>query len=218
MMISIDHKFDLNLYTQAFTHKSFDPARNYEILEFYGDSIIAATVVEYLFHRYSLDFNQGELSILKNQIVSTHYLAKFAQYFEFQQFIRMHPTHTKPHLNVLEDCFEAFTAVIALDLSYQNAKDFVYFCIDHLVNYSSLIHHNRNYKDMILHHFQRQNWALPIYEIDTELGNYSKKTFIVNLYRYDQETKQRMMLASGIGKTKKEAEMNASYNAVKLIV
>lgn len=202
---------NIDIYMQSFTHKSFHPTVNYEILEFYGDSIVSAMVVEYLFHRYRNEFNQGQLTIIKNKIVSTHFLAKFAKYFHFEKYIRINKyCHFIQMNKLLEDCFEAFIAAISLDIDYNTAKQFVYFCINNLVNYASLIYENYNYKELILHHFQSKKWSEPIYKLDMELGNYSKKTFIINLYKKDE------FICDGIGKTKKEAEMNASYNALIL--
>ena len=235
---------NISRYQQAFTHKSYvyqkknkdiykyftNPNENivdfqtesYETLEFYGDSIIAAATVEYLFKRYP-EFGEGELTKLKNKIVSSNFLANFARYYKFQPFILLSNSieniYSRNTDKILEDCFEAFVAAIALDIEYSVARKFVMNSIDSLVNFGQLLYLNENYKDRILNFFQLQGWNFPKYEIDIQLGPQNKKSFVVNLilnYK-NKETKKWItkIICKGIGKTKKMAEMNASYNALR---
>ena len=232
---------DITLYQQAFTHKSYTQNKNqenlyknfvdvnenivwfqpksYETLEFYGDSIIASSAVEYLFKRYP-QFEEGELTKLKNKIVSSDFLSNFAKYYGFQTLVLLSNSieniYGRDSNRILEDCFEAFTAAIALDINYSVSRKFVMNSMDNLINFSKLLYINENYKDRILNFFQLQGWNYPKYEIDMQLGPQNKKTFVVNLL-LDYKNKNKWInkiICKGIGKTKKSAEMNASYNAL----
>lgn len=234
---------DITTYQKAFVHKSYiirdnsvqsfntryglkndqvEPqTKSYDTYEFYGDSIVAISTVEYLFERYT-DFNEGELTKLKNMIVSSEYLANFSRYYNLGKFVlisnlveNMFGRNTN---NILEDIFEAFVASIAIDVGFLEAKQFVKNTIDILVDFSKLLFVNTNYKDRILNFFQIKGWRYPKYKIIMELGPQNKKTFVVQLLinYYNQKRGKNVIktICSGVGKNKKLAEMNASYNAL----
>ena len=223
---------NLTLYRQAFTHKSYMikgnhaivhddcyvplQPHNYESLEFYGDSIVCAATVEYLYHRYNDNLSEGELTKLKNKIVSSPYLAHFSRCLSIGKFMLlseyMENMYGRDLDRFLEDCFESFVAAISLDISYSAAMRFIVYCIDNFVDFAHLLHFDSNYKDIILNYFQLQGWSHPQYTVDTELGPQRHKSFIVNVIR---STPSYEVIAQGIGKTKKLAEMNASFNALK---
>ena len=232
---------NIELYQQSFTHKSYvnnkcnvllqhysivqqtnqehkvlltSQPKSYEKLEFYGDSIVAAATVEYLYKRYGEQFDEGQLTKLKNRIVSSTYLAKFAKYFGFSQWIVLsvyvETLYGRSLTRILEDCFEAFIGAISLDVDYGTAKEFMRFCIDNLVDFGKLLSVNDNYKDIVLNNFQIRGWNHPKYEVDTELGPQHRKSFVVNIIK----SNPKEIVCQGVGKTKKEAEMDASYNAL----
>ena len=210
----------LEIYQRAFVHNSFLKNTNYksyEILEFYGDSVISVVTVQYLFERYGEVLDEGKLSKIKNKIVSTKYLSSFAKYFGLDQFILLSSylenLEARTNNKIIEDVFEALIAAIAVDLGFSAAKTFFMFCLENLVNYAHILHVNDNYKDRVLNYFQLHGWSHPQYEIDTELGFYHHKTFVVSLLK--NADGQSVVICTGVGKTKKQAEMDASFNALK---
>jgi len=234
---------NIEKYQQAFVHKTYvkDSIRNlldkvllledsivdlqpnsYETLEFYGDSIVSASTVEYLFNRFP-SFNEGDMTKLKINIISVDYLSKFARYYGFNKFLLLGDTleniYGRDKDSILEDTFEAFVAAISLDIDYNTAKKFVVSTIDKCVNFTELIHTNKNYKHRILNFFQISGWNFPKYEVDVQLGPPIKRTYVVKLlknYKDNRNTWVKEEICKGIGKTKKDAEMNASYNALKM--
>src|SRR5690348_5992360 len=70
---------DRQLLGQALTHHSVLAAdaslESYDRLEFLGDALIGAAVVEYLFQTYP-QASEGELTALKSEIVSRRVLAR----------------------------------------------------------------------------------------------------------------------------------------------
>lgn len=102
----------MTLYDQAFTHKSANPDRNYEVLELLGDSTVNKAIVWYLSRRFpQLDCPAGVKVIarLKINLVSKKTLADFGLKLGLWPYIsateEFRETKMKP---MLEDCFEAF--------------------------------------------------------------------------------------------------------------
>ena len=244
---------NIDIYQKSFVHKSYvernqlitttlkqyyrysnplllleTQPESYECLEFFGDSIVSAATVEYLYLRYADTYDEGSLTKLKNKLVSSSYLSKFAKYFQLNQWLvlsnQMENLYGRNVDRLLEDVFESFVATISLDINYQVAKEFVVFCLENLVDFAQLISSDENYKDRILNQFQLHGLNYPQYSVDTELGPQNKKTFVVNIFSNNASSKSSDMggssivsIASGVGKTKKEAEMNASFNALQKI-
>jgi len=233
---------DIKKYHKAFTHKSYVKDTTFaflenlielkkdvvdfqdscnETLEFYGDSIVCSTTVEYLFLRYP-EFDEGMLTKLKTNIVSRDYLAKFARFHGFQKYIlmsnHMENIHGRDTDKILEDCFESFIGALALDLGYLTAKQFIIESIENCVNFSDLLFFNQNYKDRVLNYFQKNGWNFPKYEVLSQLGPPNKRTFVVNILKnYKVGNKWvKEIVCKGIGETKKEAEQNSSMNALKI--
>lgn len=196
---------EIGLYQKAFRHKS-SSKNNYELLEFYGDSIICLFTTQYLFHRYSPHYDEGILTTLRNTLVSTKYLIKFALHFEMNKYIVA--KNVKFKKSMIEDCFESFIAALFMDAGSEKTKQFIKYCLDNLVNYGKLLATNTNYKDRVLNYFQTNKWGNPKYQLVSELGS-SSKTFVVSILKKNKH------LNYGVGKTKKEAEMHASYLALK---
>ena len=233
---------DIKKYHKAFTHKSYIKDTtfafldniiklkegvvdfqdtNNETLEFYGDSIVCSTTVEYLFLRYP-EFDEGMLTKLKTNIVSRDYLAKFARFHGFKKFIllsnHMEDIHGRESDRLMEDCFESFIGAIALDLGYLTAKQFIIESIENCVNFSDLLFFNQNYKDRVLNYFQRNSWNFPKYEILSQLGPPNHRTFVVNILKNYKNGNRwiKEVVCTGIGNTKRAAEQNASLNALKI--
>lgn len=64
-----------DLFKEAFTHKSLSQDKNFERLEFLGDSILGAKITELLYAMYS-DVDEGSLSRWKSALVSQETLAE----------------------------------------------------------------------------------------------------------------------------------------------
>lgn len=113
------HNFQL-----AFTHKSFDPKNNYELLEFIGDGILGACIVFYIHERFPRIRSVKWLTRLKHNLSSKRTLARlsldqgFREYIrygdEMQQIIDETPDLMRNfrYLTMLEDVMEAFFGVV----------------------------------------------------------------------------------------------------------
>lgn len=108
------------LYEQAFTSKTYDPEKNYEVLEFIGDPNISAVFCRYLVERFpQLNCSNGIrfLNKLKLNYISGKTFAQIAEENGFWPFINAAAEEKRNYKEkLLEDVFEAFMAVTLLVL------------------------------------------------------------------------------------------------------
>jgi dsRNA-specific ribonuclease len=104
----------IKIFEQAFTHKSFNPLCNYEVLEFQGDTIVNYCTVEYLSKRFpELTADDGHgvstLARLKINMVSKAVFSKCAESMGFAEHIASNMYVRKENMkSLLEDTLEAF--------------------------------------------------------------------------------------------------------------
>jgi ribonuclease-3 len=106
-------EIDAELLTLALTHSSFayeKGGQDNERLEFLGDSILGYLVAVSVFNDHSL-LAEGELTKLKNAVVSAQALATAAQKLDLGKHLRLgkgeEQTEGRKKINVLADALEA---------------------------------------------------------------------------------------------------------------
>lgn len=72
----------------AFTHSSYDPEKNYEMYEYFGDPIINEFVPWYIHHRFPRIKSIKWLTRIKHNLISKRYLAQLARAQGLERFIR----------------------------------------------------------------------------------------------------------------------------------
>ena len=89
-----------------------------ERLEFLGDSVLGWIVSEWLFHHYP-DFTEGQLSSLKNHLVSAKHLLAAAQKLDLGSVLRLgkgeESAGGRAKQRLLVNAFEAVLAAVYLD-------------------------------------------------------------------------------------------------------
>lgn len=89
-----------------------------ERLEFLGDSVLGWLVSEYLFQRFRL-FNEGQLSLLKNHLVSSGHLQYAARRLQLGDFLQLgkgeESAGGRSKQRLLVNTFEAVLAALYLD-------------------------------------------------------------------------------------------------------
>jgi len=230
---------NMDTYQRAFTHKSYCISKcnevpivskllhgqigyqdnHYERLEFLGDSILSTVAVKYIYDRFT-DCMEGELTRIKSHIVSGMYLSQFAKQFGFNKFILMSNStencYGRDNIGYLEDVYEAFVGALSIDMGIDIAKKFVLYSLDNYVNYAQILRVNTNYKDRILTYFQKCGWSHPTYTVISHIGTSDKRTFIVTINKMITRGGHGTPVCEGHGHTIKDAQQNASYNALKL--
>jgi len=126
---------DINLLNQAFTFgvnpygyqvKHLD---SYERLEFLGDDVLELCINKILMENYP-DYNEGQLTRLKQSIVSNENIAKYSKKLELDKMTELTPSTTKR----LADIFEALLGAIFVDGKDDGFKNAYKFIQDNFAN------------------------------------------------------------------------------------
>ncbi|MCX6345847.1 MAG: ribonuclease III [Armatimonadetes bacterium] len=215
--LQVDIK-DYALLHQALTHRSFlgesAEAMSNERLEFLGDSVLGVVVAEYLFSQFS-DRSEGELAKAKAVAVSEPVLAESAKNLGMQEMILMSggedASGGRHRLSILADAFEALIAVIYLDCGLEATRQFILRALESILQDIERKEHIRDYKTLLQEYTQGLFKKAPLYVVIAENGADHDKTFSIEAMLDD------ILLGSGEGKSKKQAEQAAALQALENI-
>ena len=212
---------DIELLNQAFIHTSYtnenglDEKLSYEKLEFYGDAVLKLSVSEFLYNHFD-DYNEGELTKLRAQIVSDENIFNYAKILEFEKLIILGNNEKKQggakKESILACAFEALLGAIFInykDKGYKKAKEFLeQNFIDDILAIQKKIKY-LNPKAILQEYTQGINHKLPEYILVNEVGKAHNKEFFVEV-KFNDET-----IGSGSAKSIKKAQSEAAMNALK---
>lgn len=202
---------------KALTHTSYfaqkSDINHFQRLEFLGDSVLNLTVSDFLYNKFPF-FSEGKLSKLKSTIISQKFLAHIAESISLDKNIifgkSVDLSKGRGKFSILADCMESCLGAIYLDGGLKPCKKIIIKLISNkniefLIDYSII----RNYKTFLQEITQKKFNTLPKYKLSQEDGLDHKKIFFINVIINDN------IFGEGIGKSKKEAEQNAAYHALK---
>ena len=184
----IDYRFaDAALLQDALTHRSVGP-KNYERLEFLGDSILNLVVSQRLYERYP-DVDEGGLSRMRARIVRGKTLAEVAARLDLGKQIRLGQGEMKSggfrRSSILADALEALLGAILLDGGYPACQlvigSLFYPLIDALPPADSL----KDAKTLLQEWLQARGKGLPEYRLVKEQGADHSKSFHVECHLGD---------------------------------
>src|SRR5215472_12887570 len=122
---------DHALLLRAITHHSCctETGDSYDTLEFLGDAIISAHVVEYIY-RSLPTATEGEMTALKSEVVSRRMLARVGQELGLFPFIRVNIANLRTFNerysdSLCADVLEALVGAIHIDQGPDSARSFV---------------------------------------------------------------------------------------------
>lgn len=205
----------VSLYRTAFTHKSASLTLNNgnkinnERLEYLGDAVLGAIVAEFLFRKYD-GCDEGFMTKLRARIVKRKQLDSTAIKMGIPMMISStsHPANTAKHL--YGNALEALIGAIYLDRGFSKAK--IFFrkrMVQKHIDLSKLAEKDSDYKSQIIEWAQKNKQDV-VFE-STEEGKDIIPQFLSKLRHGDD------LLGTGRGQSKKEAEQQASRNALKSI-
>ncbi|MFM5905634.1 MAG: ribonuclease III [Micrococcales bacterium] len=205
------------LLEQALTHRSFAYENggipNNERLEFLGDSVLGFVVTEHIFHTHT-DLSEGELTKLKNSVVSEKALAHVARQLELGQFLRLgkgeEQTGGRDKASLLADAVEAILGAVLVSKGLPVAASLVERFIFPLLSDPDALRQASDPKTRLLEVAQAKKLGSVSYQISFE-GPDHDRIFSARLYLADK------MVSSATGKTKKAAETEAAIRALELI-
>ena len=212
------HADDLTLYHRALTHRSclrdpsIDVDQSNERLEYIGDAFLDLLVGVDLYEHFPEE-NEGFLSRMRARLVSETPLANAARRCDLGQFLRLSPNaernggRKKP--SILSDAFEAFVGALYLDRGHDAAAQFARRYLLDPADLDALVHRNRNYKSLLQEQLQGAGRPLPTYSVIDRTGPDHDATFVVEV------AVDGTVLGKGRAGSKKKAEQDAAYEAIK---
>ena len=244
---------NLKLYQLAFTHKSYLKRilqnRNLDVqidkepgvlelqedsnerLEFLGDQITNSIIVYFLYRTYPTE-QEGFLTKLKTNLISTQFYARFARYLGLARFLII-SKHVEEQGNgrnnekILENVFESFMGALFEDFSnipsvytqklglisgpgYEVCEKLVVPMLQKLIDFDDIVQNDTNYKDILLRFYQATFQIVPRYVEISAAGPPNNRIFTMGVYDKDGN-----VVGRGIGNSKKKAEQLSSQDALK---
>jgi ribonuclease III len=210
---------DRSLLQRAVTHHSCCPATairdSYDTLEFLGDAIIAAHVVEYIYRTFP-EASEGEMTALKSEVVSRRVLARIGQTLGLFPYIRvdvanLRTFNERSRDSLCADVLEAIIGAIHIDRGPETARDFIARTI--LPEIPRLSQHSldTNPKGRLQKIVLQRSGSLPRYRVLEQGGSNNNRVFTVGVYE------RELLLGLGKASSIKEAGRLAARNALELL-
>ena len=203
------------LLETALTHTSYayeKKKQSNEKLEFLGDSILEFVSSEYIFHNYP-KLKEGEMTKVRASVVCEKSLHEIAKMHNFSDFLylgkseRISQKEVRPA--IMADSVEAVIAAIFLDGGLEPAKEFIIKNLAKPIENATKHIGQKDYKTVLQEILQKNGNVDIEYEIIDEQGPDHEKLFTAEVKVDDK------VLATGEGKSKKLAEMQAAQKALE---
>lgn len=216
LMEKIGYEFrDESLFTHALTHSSFSNENKMpkfsdnERLEFLGDAVLELVSSDFLYKNYE-NYTEGEMSKLRAALVCEPALADVSKSLGIPEFVRMsigeEKTGGRELKSITSDALEAVIGAIYLDGGIEPAREFILKFILTDIEERKLFHDS---KTVLQEKIQGRNLGQLSYVETEESGPDHNKTFCINALLNGK------IIGRGTGHSKKAAEQEAAYNALK---
>ncbi len=205
------------LLINALTHTSYANEHRHkgmkdnERLEFLGDAVLELLSSEYLFMNMQ-EMPEGKMTKLRASLVCEPTLASDAKSFGLEEFLYLgkgeNETGGRSRDSIISDAFEALIGAIYIDGGLESARKFVLrFALNDIDN-KKLFFDSKTILQERLNSVKRGNLS---YEIVDETGPDHNKSYVA-VAKLDDE-----IIGQGEGHTKKAAEQQAAYCALKTL-
>jgi ribonuclease-3 len=207
---------DPALLLRAVTHHSFCSEErrrdSYDTLEFLGDAIIGAHVVEDIYRRFP-NASEGDMTALKSEVVSRRVLARVGQQLGLFPFIRVNVANLRTFNersrdSLCADVLEAIVGAIHIDQGPEAARDFVARTILPMVEQVRQHVVDSDPKGRLQKIILQRIGILPLYRVLEQSGRQNDCVFEVGVFVHDE------MLGVGKASSIKEAGRIAARQAL----
>ncbi len=207
---------DKDLVVQAFRHSSYVNEQaavgleDNERLEFLGDAVLDLAVSHLLMER-NQGANEGELSRYRSMVVDEAGLHDVASRLELGHYLLLGKGEDqslgrqKP--SILANVTEALLGAIYLDAGFDVTKKIIEKVFAPLLEKVGTDDLVQDFKSLLQEFTQQAFKSLPKYRLTEESGPAHDKVFRISL------AVNGIVLAEGVGKSKKEAEQHAAREA-----
>jgi len=200
----INIKFkNLNYLKKSITHKSYDPLKNYEKLEFLGDRILGFVISKKLIELYP-DQKEGILDKKLASLVNKNKCLEVAKFIGLEKFILVGNKDAKAKVEnkIIADSIEALIGAIYYDKGFEVSEKFILKMWKNFINLSveTIVDSKTKLQEYSLKKFK----SLPIYKLVSSSGPRHKPKFTISVKLKDTK------LYEGTGDSKKKAEQSAA--------
>ena len=199
---------NLEIFKEAFSLKSSTKStnkKNYERLEFLGDSVLGTIISCHLFQTYPNE-NEGFLTQMKSKIVNRKNLNKLGEDLKLSNLLQVDTSQIILSENISGNLLEALIGAIYLDIDYEFCKKIV---LDRILTPSTINKlENKiiSYKGLLLEWSQKKKVSIR-YETCEEIQ--PNKTILFRCHVWLQNEK----ISNAIEASKKKAEEKAAKRA-----
>ena len=199
---------NLEIFKEAFSLKSSTKStnkKNYERLEFLGDSVLGTIISCHLFQTYPNE-NEGFLTQMKSKIVNRKNLNKLGEDLKLSSLLQVDTSQIILSENISGNLLEALIGAIYLDIDYEFCKKIV---LDRILTPSTINKlENKiiSYKGLLLEWSQKKKVSIR-YETCEEIQ--PNKTILFRCHVWLQNEK----ISNALEASKKTAEEKAAKRA-----
>lgn len=199
---------NLEIFKEAFSLKSSTKStnkKNYERLEFLGDSVLGTIISCHLFQTYPNE-NEGFLTQMKSKIVNRKNLNKLGEDLKLSSLLQVDTSQIILSENISGNLLEALIGAIYLDIDYEFCKKIV---LDRILTPSTINKlENKiiSYKGLLLEWSQKKKVSIR-YETCEEIQ--PNKTILFRCHVWLQNEK----ISNALEASKKKAEEKAAKRA-----
>ncbi len=202
---------DINLYREAFSLKTSSKhtkSKNYERLEFLGDSVLGTIISCHLFATYP-DANEGYLTQMKSKIVNRKNLNKLGTELSLTKFLQ-NESKTALSENLAGNLFEALVGAIYLDQDYDTCRKII---LERLLTpkaINQLENKIISYKSLLLEWSQKKKVIIK-YETLEEIQAHKNVVFRTHVWLNDEK------ISNATEISKKKSEEKAAQRAFYIL-
>lgn len=213
--VSIGHSFaNRSLLKQALIHASLRDMSGIcnERLEFLGDAVLGLIISEFLYITFP-DFSEGDLSLVKSEVVSRNTLARIAQNLQLHHtfaYSKGMQKNKMPH-SMLANVMEAVIGAMYLDSGIETVRQFILNNFRQEIEQVIRNPYQQNYKSLLQCIAQKYFSKTPYYQVLRIEGPNHTRTFTACAVIAGRN------FVAGQGKSKKAAEQAAAYAALQLL-
>lgn len=211
--ISIKNKL---LWEEALTHNSwiyfnhkYKNLKHNERLEFLGDAVLELIVSQVLYKKCP-DKEEGELTLIRANLVNRERLISIAKKLEIDKFILTGKNLNGKGFNtVLGNALESIIGAMYLDNGFDETFDFVNNNLLNDIDEKIKADTYKDPKSNLQEILQEELGVLPEYKVLSEEGPAHKRKFKIGLFLNEN------FLAEGDGYSKQQAETNVALKVLE---